>query len=643
MSRVLKYHPIYKLTTSISIILACLCFQYLTSSGCMAAQHNSADFDNETSRDNSQNNTSTYSEGPGNNQLEPILEKALEAYGDKLNLSRFADSAQFTGVIYKEEDHWRKQAYKYVRKMPAWRTDVEEGTSTIFDGTDYWQITQAPVGEGLSGREAYELRRTGAAESKNINAPPAGFAGLATPASPPAGEENPKEEDGMPPLAPVIKKPAGPVIKRLSPEQSQWLSDQAQRQPFLLAYWQTPAYHFKLLGETSYKQIPVYAIEITEKNNTPTLIYLDRSNYLVVAITFQSWQSGETDQPKKVTVTKEYSENRPALESIWPFKETLLVDGKAAAVFSLASIGPANDISPDYFKPPSQESQGYAAHQLRLPRSVTVPFEYCQSEIVCRGKIENYDPLWFLIDTGTSDTIIDRSIAAQCLLTRGNDFRFSSFRGSIPAQTTRLDRLELGKLIINNIDAQITDLSPQSKQIGRPIAGIIGMNVLSNYLITIDYAKPSLLFADSYTGSRPAEFVSVGFVQAADHTDASNSPPVPKIKITLPGADSQTMLMDTGAAFNHLSANIATRHLKDNLSNTSHTLEGTGLDGRPVQLALLTLDPVIIGSYKVHRVTFTYPKDDADKTGSKIQPAVPTKDLLHNELNVAGILGNPFF
>ena len=95
--------------------------------------------------------------------------------------------------------------------------------------------------------------------------------------------------------------------------------------------------------------------------------------------------------------------------------------------------------------------------------------------------------------------------------------------------------------------------------------------------------------------------------------------------------------MDTGAAFNHLSTSVATRHLKDNLSNTKHTLEGTGLDGRPVQLALLTLDPLIIGSYKVHRVTFTYP---VEEPGSKPQADA---SVLSHELNVAGILGNPFF
>ena len=439
--------------------MACLFFQCLAVPVCLAADQDSAPIDND-----------------GNPQLEPILEKALQAYGDKQNLSRFADSAQFTGLVYKEEDHWHKRAYKYVRKTPAWRTDVEETandnhstpnnsdsklTSTIFDGTNYWRVTEPPVGAEAGGTKDGSMQSTPTGSPTGEDNTSAQNPGqyIAPASVDSAGKYIPPPDQGMPPLAPAFKRPSGPVIKRLSPEQSQWLSDQAQRQPFLLAYWQTPSYHFKLLGETSYKQVPVYAIQVTEKDNSPTLIYLDRSNYLVVAITFQSWQSGESaDQSKKVNVAKEYSENRPALESIWPFKETLLVDNHPVSVFALSNISPATEVSPDYFKPPSLENQGYAAHQLRLPKSITVPFEYCQSEIVCRGKIDNYEPLWFLIDTGTSDTIIDRSVAAQCLLVRGNDFHFSSFRGNIPAQTTKLDRLELGKLIINNIDAQITDL-----------------------------------------------------------------------------------------------------------------------------------------------------------------------------------------
>ncbi len=585
----------------------------------------------------SQNNN----QGEASNQIDDIMEKAIQAYGDKEHIAAFANNAQFIGSISGPEDNWSKHAYKYIRKSPAWRMDIEgKGgdagvVSTIFDGTGFWQVGEAGENTGAPTKTA----------------------------SKPDNKQNPaEEEDSGPPTAPAIKRPdTGPAIKGLSPEQARWYTDQADRQPFLLACWRSSSYHFQLLGESTYKHLPVYAVEVTTKNHTPTIIYLDRNNYLVCAIAFQSWQLvGDSDQLKKIMVVKEYAENRPALNSIWPYKETLFVDKKPASVCELSAISSADDVAVDYFRPGYAPAVGAGINtrplsplpQLSAP--ITVPFEYSQGEIVCRGKVAGMEPLWFLIDTGTSNTIIDRSVAAQCLLPRGNDFRVSTWQGNVVAQTTWLDKIEFGNLSINNINAQIADLSADSKQVGRSIAGIIGMDVLSHYLLTIDYAKPSLIFADPTT-SRPADLVTIPFV-SNKNVNETGKPPVPRIKVTLPGADSTAMLIDTGAAFNHLAASVAGKHLKEDINKAGHghTIEGTGLDGRPVQLGLITLDPIIVGSYKIHRITFTYPQTSGSSALlQKESPAstapVPANlkaasdDVLSNTLAVSGILGNPFF
>ena len=276
-----------------------------------------------------------------------IVEKSLQAYGNKERLNAFSNDAQFVGSIETAEDNWAKKAYKHVRRTPAWRTDIEQQSdqtkgavisSTVYDGTNFSTAT-------------------------------------------------------------------GTQITTLGPEQARAAADQADRQPFLLACWQNPSYHFQLLGETNYKHIPAYVIEITYKSLTPTLIYLDKSNYLVCAIAFQSWRLVDnSDELKKVTVIKEYTENRPVLNSIWPFKETVLINKKPVSTIELSSISSADDIAPDYFCPENAQLQA-APNRPRLAAPIVVPFEYCENEIVCRGKIDNIEPLWFLIDTGSSDTV----------------------------------------------------------------------------------------------------------------------------------------------------------------------------------------------------------------------------------------------
>jgi len=265
----------------------------------------------------------------------------------------------------------------------------------------------------------------------------------------------------------------------------------------------------------------------------------------------------------------------------------------------------------------------------RLITPSTMPFDYAQKEIIVRGRIEDSEEVLLLFDTGSSETIVDRRLAAQLFLTKGADFKIETLASDVSAQTTKINRLTLGNLIIHDVDARLLDLTPQSRQLGKPIAGIIGMNVISNYLVTINYSKPAITFADTMTSVRPANCNVVSFDQA--------NAPIVTIKLGLD--DRQELLMDTGAAFNHLSQTVAERYLSKDKSQARHFTEGTGLDGRPVRLGVVIIDPVSIGSQSLHKVSFTYPANtDTTKSGA-IKPISQSMD----QKELAGILGNPFW
>ena len=557
--------------------------------------------------------------------IDTIIEKALQAYGDREHLHLFANRAQYTGQIFYNNDNRQKFNYKYVRKDGFWRKDVEISPVsepnkieiTLFEGKNYWQYSN----------------QAGKIAKASLN----------------KIAEQKADENEMPPLAPSAKGLSQTDLQIVSQEQAQWLTDDADEEPFMLTNWQNPAYQFKFIGHSNYKQIPTYVIEVRDDKNKLSTIYIDSNNFLILAISFQSYPFADANnQSKKILVTKEFSENRPALGSIWPFKEIITVNKEAVSTIEINNIGLADEIAADYFVPPVAQEGKAALNSTfrpgRLASPVSIPFEYCQREIICRGKIANTEPLWFLIDTGTSNTIVERSFAAQCLLPRGDNFHISAFKGNVQAQTTKIAKIDLAGLVINDVTAQIADLSSQSKQIERSIAGIIGMDVLSNYLLTFDYAKPCIIFADAYAGSRPEGTATVPFVQLTNSIGAVvNEPLLPRIKIGLPGSDTQSFLMDTGAAFNHLCSGCANRHLNENMGSSTHNIEATGLDGQPVQLGIITLDPIIIGSYKVHKVKFTYPIEQKLKDGSISQSAKLGSDVLSKELEVTGILGNPFF
>jgi predicted aspartyl protease/Flp pilus assembly protein TadD len=410
--------------------------------------------------------------------------------------------------------------------------------------------------------------------------------------------------------------------KYLPADQGKMMVLDDERQPGLLLNFDKPEYKFALAGEKEFHGVPTWAIEVSKGGQLPTTIYLDKNNYLIVGMTFQvpAENSGQSKGEKV------FLENRPVSGSIFPFSQTETIDGEKIYEVKLATMRGADEISPDFFLKPGPKKE------LRLSKVVAIPFDYGQHEIICKGRVDNSsDDLYFLFDTGASETIIDRRIAAQLLLTRGQDFRISAYGGDVSTQTTVVKRLELGNLIINDINAKVVDLSNQSRQLGKTIAGIIGMNVISGYLVTIDYGKPEITFADA-SSPRPNMDGAINFAQAN----------APTVKVSLGGNDTQEFLMDTGAAFNHINNGVARRHLPKDATTAKHLMEGTGLDGKPVQLATITIDPVVIGNQQVRRATFTYPIDANQDPHKGSQPIHSSRFGGELGQNI-GILGNPFW
>lgn len=73
---------------------------------------------------------------------------------------------------------------------------------------------------------------------------------------------------------------------------------------------------------------------------------------------------------------------------------------------------------------------------------------------IANGRI-NGQPATFLVDTGASDISIPGDQARRWGLTRGLARRYQTANGMITTYTTRLDRVELGDIVIENVRAHI--------------------------------------------------------------------------------------------------------------------------------------------------------------------------------------------
>ncbi len=518
--------------------------------------------------------------------VDEVVQKALDAYGGKMALQKMEKNSIVYGEQKLAADAGTTLSYRNCRESIRWRIDLDS-TAT-----------------GQKAAPNQESAPPGSPPRQTILA----FDGVS------GWQSN------------------GRAVSDLSTEEVERLSDQESRQPFLLSHWQQQNYDFKLRGRTQYKQSPVFAIDVTlPGQSAATTLFLDQSNYLVVAILYDEKPSGSIQKDsnqKTASVVVDYSEYRPIGGTLWPFKQVRYVDGETISETTLSNVDTNAEV------PDSQFNRPDSSGTVRLAKDIVVPFDYSQREIIVKGHLNDDDEVEFLFDTGASDTLIDRRVAAEHFLPKQGEFDIKAISGVVSTQTSTVKRLEIGHLIINDVPVRIIDLSPQSKHLGRPIAGIIGTNVISKYLVTLDYSKPSITFADLENGARPPNAVPLPFaVQQA-----------PFVAALLNGKEPQLLLADTGAAFNHLPFAAARHYVGNDANAMKHFTEGTGLDGQPIRLGTVNLDNVTVSGFAVRKVSFTYPFKDPGASDSLT--VSKSKNVTRGGFfqdAAAGILGNPFW
>jgi len=368
-----------------------------------------------------------------------------------------------------------------------------------------------------------------------------------------------------------------------------------------------------LKGDTVYRDTPVWLVEFRSPNGADSFtLAIEKNNFMVVSLAFNIGDS----VGKSVTI--DYSEYSPAAGTVYPHKLTRRVEGKMELVRVMSDLSASANIKDSEFDRP-----GGTFH---LTRTINVPFDYGQREILVKGRLNNGEELDFLFDTGASDTIIDRRVAAESYLLKEGVAGMRALGGSVLTNISTIGRLELGNLVVNDIDARILDLSSQSRHLGRRLGGIIGTNVISKFVVSVDYGKTTLSFHDADSFVVPEGCATVSFTRKS----------APVVKVKLNSREGVMMLVDTGAAFNNLPAAVAMRYTTGDAA-ARHATEGTGLDGRPVRLGRVKVDNVLIGSKLVKSVDFTYAL--ANPASAK-EPAKSESGFF--QTSNLGILGNPF-
>jgi predicted aspartyl protease len=118
-----------------------------------------------------------------------------------------------------------------------------------------------------------------------------------------------------------------------------------------------------------------------------------------------------------------------------------------------------------------------------------------QSNLIVIDVVLDGETKPFLVDTGASNTVIDKRAVDQSAVEgvgQAVGSEACGAGGSLEAAMTTVKSLALGDVTLSDLRVAGIDLDGINQKIGAEIAGILGFDVLSRFKVTIDYRAKKL-------------------------------------------------------------------------------------------------------------------------------------------------------
>jgi aspartyl protease family protein len=107
--------------------------------------------------------------------------------------------------------------------------------------------------------------------------------------------------------------------------------------------------------------------------------------------------------------------------------------------------------------------------------------------VIIQATLNNKRSAKFVVDTGASYTLISSALARDLAIDVGANPKtlpFQTANGLIQAPVTSLESIAVGGMEIRNLPAAVHDAVPDPE-----VAGLLGLNFLSNFRMDIDTQK----------------------------------------------------------------------------------------------------------------------------------------------------------
>jgi len=118
-----------------------------------------------------------------------------------------------------------------------------------------------------------------------------------------------------------------------------------------------------------------------------------------------------------------------------------------------------------------------------------IPFEISPAEplILLPVLVNGHGPFQFVLDTAAGRTVVAPEIAVQCAISQDEEVMGAGVGGKLAAKRVNLESISIGDATISNLAAIAGRfLDPIAAEAGATVHGILGNDVLSRFLVTID-------------------------------------------------------------------------------------------------------------------------------------------------------------
>lgn len=177
-----------------------------------------------------------------------------------------------------------------------------------------------------------------------------------------------------------------------------------------------------------------------------------------------------------------------------------------------------------------------------------IPFEFKGTHLSIQVKTKASENLNFIFDTGCTGASIDSAAAVKAGIGREN-MQTVSVAGSGGEQSYQMalhQNLKMDNLEIKDLNLVLMNFSSLSNDIGSHLDGIIGYEILNQYVTQIDFDQKKLSFYDQIKSVDTTGYTGIPF-------EFSKNILIPRFPIAITLANGQTfkgkVMFDTGNAF----------------------------------------------------------------------------------------------